>query len=771
MTVSRGHSPGSGGSVSGAGALPAPPGDAATLRRAAVRLRRAEQTAQATGSLRGRLVTVLPQVWSGAAADAAVAESAELVHRCTSAVGRLSEAAVALERYAGALEDSQQSVRALQHEWDRATEAHEHMVAAVRLRVGADLDAGRLLVRLDEEQQGVMARLSRRHAELVEELERAALRATVALASLNDEGLPRSLDPRPTSLRDRLVHGLPIASGAARASDVRASAIAGAAAARRLLARGAGSVTPPEVGDLVRTLQEHRGDPLYAQAFVEEVGVDGVNRLVVLLSDAAATTGLDLTRQAVGELGSVLLTAVAPTRSRGRDGRTSRQVESAAALLRDDLVASLGEVVGDDSTRSRVTGYWAVGQLVVGARVSGWSVPLPTALLARLAAGTASAEIGETRDDDAERLHGSSADTGGHRFASLFDDPDVTGDALHTLLAEVGDDPQDVAAVLSTPVEGHGLTSSRGGQLVLAEALARRWVTYEASTSATHPDLSLATSADLTRLMAAAGDASEPAAALRARVMSELGRIYSFAQQEHSTTAVYESSSAALESAAVDWVIAMPDAIDLTLRRTDVVAVDSWTVKVGEGHQPLLRLDELSGLVGAFAVGVDTTRAGKAPAAGYRRLIDAELGRGALLSRAARESGSGDLPLGPSLDLPLDRLATRVGFFEQSASAALVTVARRHDAANLSMWRTLAEAKALAVAWREGPKALGSALVTLASGDTNRTAEDDLAISLIRSDIELEQTRVDERRTAALTAALEALRSGAGGSAVPTATL
>ncbi|TQM58590.1 CdiA C-terminal domain-containing protein [Humibacillus xanthopallidus] len=760
--MTRGHASGAGGSTSGAGALPTPPGDATTLRGAAMRLRRAAQAARGTGSLRGRLATVLPQVWSGAAAEAAVTESTELVRRSTSALERLPAAARALERYASALEHGQDAVRLLQREWDHTTEEHNRTVAAVRLRAGVDLDAVPLLARLTEEQQGARARLSHRHAELVAELDRAGLRAAATLASLNDEGLPRSLDPRPMSLRDRLIHGQQLATGAARASDTRASAVAGATVLRRLLARGAGSVTVVEVGDLVRTLQPHSGDPVYAQALVEEIGVDGVNRLVVLLGDASGSSGLDLTRQAVGALGVVLLTAVAPPSSSTRDARTARQVESAAALLRDDLVAALAEVVGGGATRSRATGYWAVGQLVVGARQSGWSEPLPTALLARLAAGAASAEIGEARDDDAQRAHGSSFDTGGHRFASLFDDPDVTGDALHTFLAEIDDDTAGVTDLLSTPVEGHGLTNSRGGRLVLAEALTRRWVSYEASTTATHSDLSLATDADLIRLMAVAGGSSEPAAVLRARVMSEVGRLDAFAQREHSTTAVYEHSTAGLESAAVTWVIAMPDAIDLLLRGTDV-EVDAWSVKVGEGHQPLLRPDELSRLVGAFAVGADTTRAGKATAAGYRRLIESELGRAGLPGAAAQAS----VATGPALD----RLTRRIGYFEQSASAALVTVARRQDAANLSMWRTLAEAKALAIAWRQGPKGLGSALATLLSGGTNRTAEDDLAISLIRSDVELEQTSVDEQRTASLASSLDALRPEAARAALPTGAL
>jgi hypothetical protein len=694
-----------------------------------------------------------------------VSEATELVRRCRLALGRLSAAAAALERYAGTLEHTRHTVWALQRDWDRAADEHEHAVAAVRLRLGSDVDAAPMLVRLTEEHEDVRARLSSRHSELQQELDRAALRATTALASLNDEGLPRGASPTPTSLRDRLIHGLPIASGAARASDIGRLAVSDAAAARRLLAHELDAVTPAAVGDLVGTLQRHGGDPLYAQALVEELGVGGVTRLVVVLADARGEVGVDLTRQAVGALGITLLTAVAAHSTVGtgrRDARTARQLESAAALLSDDLVAALGRVVGDDATRSRATGSWLVGQLVVGARQSGWSVPLPPTLLGRLAAGSAAAEIGETRDDDVERLHGTTLRAGGAHFASLFDDADVTGDALHTLLVDAGGDPATVTDLLSTPVGGHGVTNSRGGQLVLAEALARRWVTYEASSPSTSTDLELATNADLARLMAVAGGISEPAAALRARVMSEISRLNSYAQQERSTIATYERNSAGLESAAVDWVLAMPEAIDLTLRRGDPVRGDVWAVPIGSEHQPLLRSDELSALVGAFAVGVDQARTAKTPAADYRGLIDAEVRRATQNERASMPGGH---------DLHVDALATRIGYFEQSASAALIAVAKRQDAANLSMWRSLAEARALAIAWREGPRALGAAVATLVTGGTNRTPEDDLAISLLRSHVELDQTTVDEQRTAALAASLDALRSEALRQAVATAVL
>ncbi len=772
--MSHGRFPVSGGPpyslISGSAALPSPPGDTDALRGAAGALRRAAHTAHTTATLRGRLTTVLPLVWTGSAAEAAVHESAELARRCAETLLHLPAAASAIERYAALLDDTQHAVVRLQRHWDRDVEQHLLTVAAVRLRIGTDLEAVSLLVRLAEEHEAALVRLSGQHAELRQEVDRAATRAAAALAALDDEALPLGIDLASTALRDRLIHGLPLASGAAAEEAIRRVAGADAEGLRRLLAVGPPqSATVSALRDFLRAVEGRTGDARYAQAFVEALGVDGLGRLVLALG--GSDVAVDVSRQAIGALGVLLLAAVAPGDSVEHDAGTARRLDSTAALLGDDLVASLSRVVGADSTTTRATGYWLLGQLVVGARQSGWSARVPQPLLVRLTAGAAAAEIGETRDADAQRVHGTTlTPPGGARFASLFDDADETGDALHTLLLEAGDDPAGVVELLSAPVEGRGATNSRGGPLVLAEALVRRWLTHEASSTSTHTELALETNDDLARLLAAVGrlTGDAKAASLRARVMAEISRTNSHAQQEYSTLLLYERNSSALESAAVDWVLDMPESVNATLAHPDAGAALAWSAPVGERHQPRLRLDELTGLVGAFAVGVDHARAtGSAGSAGstappspdHERLVEGELARAA--QQSARGEGHADL----------DDVTTRIGFFEQATSAALVEVARRRDAANQSMWRTLAEAKALAVSYREGPRALGLALATLVRGGTNRSTQDDLVISLVRSDIELEQTKVDERRTAAITARLDALRSLGGGSDVPTTAL
>ena len=746
-----------------------------------MKLRRASHVAHGTGLLGGRLTTALPLVWTGSAAEAAVQESTELAHRCRSVLLHLPAAATALERHAAVLEDSQHAVRRLQHEWDRAVEQHHLTVAAVRLRLGTDPDAPRLLERLEEEHQAGLVRLSRQHAALEQDLDQSATRAAAVLAALDDETLPLGTTPTRIALRDRLIDGLPLASGASAAADITAAAVADAEDMRRLLlsTTSSGHARSSTLHDLLLSVGARGSEPRYAQAFVEALGVNGVGRLVLALGTPSAETGVDASGRAIGALGKLLLTAVAPESSAGRDAGTARRLDSTAALLRDDLVASLSQVVEADSTGVRAAGYWILGQLLVGARQSGWSGRIPSPLLGRLAAGAAAAEIGETRDADAERQHGATLEPGaGARFASFFADADATGDALHTLLLEAGDDPVEVAALLSAPLDVQEVTNARGQPLVLAEALVRRWVTYEAAATSTHPDLALQTNDDLARLLAALGTVDDGAAGVRARVMAELARTSTFAQPEPSTVTLHDASSAGLESAAVAWLLEMPESIDAALAAPAAEAARTWSIPVGASHQPRLSLEELTGLIGAFAVeggrpraavgtagGAGSVGEDGSPAQPYQHLIEGELDRAAQLSLAAQG------PDGLDDGVPgLDDVATRIGYFEQAASAALVTVARRRDAANQSMWRTLAEAKAVAVSWRSGPQALGLALATLATGGTNRSTQDDLVISIVRSHAELEQTLHDERRTASIAARLDDLRSGAG-AAVPTTAL
>ncbi len=356
--VSRGRSLGSTGLVAGITALPSPPGDVGVLRAAASRLRRAEHAARATGGLRGRLTTALPVVWTGAAAEAAVHESAELTRRCTSSLSGLSAAAAALERYAGTLEHTQHDVRRLQHEWDRAVDEHEHIAALVRLSAGGDLEAARLLVRLAEEHDAVKARLSQRHAELDQDLTRAATLTAAMLAALDDAALARGAEPTSAALRERLIHDLPIATGAAAAAETETGGGRGCPGRATSPDTGVGRHRDPGLGPRpgATTRAAHGRTASTPRRSSRRLGVDGVHRLVVTLGDAAARIGVDVTREAVATLGALLLTAARRRPAGSRDARRHGRSTPPRRFLRDDLVASLSRVVGDDSTRTRATG-------------------------------------------------------------------------------------------------------------------------------------------------------------------------------------------------------------------------------------------------------------------------------------------------------------------------------------------------------------------------------------------------------------------------------
>ncbi len=197
----------------------------------------------------------------------------------------------------------------------------------------------------------------------------------------------------------------------------------------------------------------------------------------------------------------------------------------------------------------------------------------------------------------------------------------------------------------------------------------------------------------------------------------------------------------------------------------DAGAALAWSTPVGERHQPRLRLEELTGLIGAFAVGGRIMLRGAgwrggSPAPAHQRLDRGRAGPGRAAGRAGVRGTAG-----------LDDVATRIGFFEQATSAALVEVARRRDAANQSMWRTLAEAKALAVSWRRAPRRWVLRSPPWSTGGTNRSTQDDLVISLVRSNAELEQTGATSDALRRSAARLDALRSLGGGSDVPTTAL
>ena len=129
------------GSVAGRVALPMPSGDPVLLRARASGLRGIDAEARQTPLLRGAMAQRLPQVWTGAAAEAAVAESTLLVGRALRVLEALPAASAALVRYAATLEQVRTSVARLQRQWDDETTAHTRAVATTRSQAVVDVAA------------------------------------------------------------------------------------------------------------------------------------------------------------------------------------------------------------------------------------------------------------------------------------------------------------------------------------------------------------------------------------------------------------------------------------------------------------------------------------------------------------------------------------------------------------------------------------------------------------------------------------------------------
>jgi len=768
------------GAMAGSSALPQPRGDADQIRAAAGALTRAAHTAGATTTVRGALAPLLAQVWSGPAADAATAEAAELARRSRTVLASVTEAARALATYATALDVARSRVHALQQDWDALEVDHARAVVLVALTAAQPTQPALGLDHLLSHRDAVRARLSRAHEAALDELRQAGLRAARQLAAVTEALAPGVAARHPDDIRTAVTGGLALADGLARARASRSLALREAAYLRGLMGpMSAGATGGPEPGRspeaatraAVSRLREHRGDPVYAQALLDELGTDGVGQLVTELGSRDGGVGVDTMRALLGVLGSIVVTATRGSRDLDVDEGTRALTAGGAALVADSLVRAAGSTYDDRSGHGRNAGYWVLGQLLVGARGSGDRRSLPPAVVARLAAAASSAEVAETRDSDSLLRHGTTATpNGGEFFASWFERGDETGDALHVLLAEVGDDPEEAAALLTTPLANPALagpvgTNSRGDRTTVAEHLTRRWITYEANAVESHTNLRLATNDDLVRLVRQAGEGAAPslgAAEARARIDGELGRASSWAHRETSTASLYEQNTRPVEDESMRWSAGHREAISSVIRGEGPAEVSEYARLVDGRAVPVLTRDELVALVGGYATAGDVGAHTRDPAASYDRLVEAELAR--LADPAQRIADQ-------------EESIRRLGFLDAAASATLMAQAGLHDARSKVMWQSIAEAKNVVLVGRTfvttaaGPglaaatKGLVEPGQSLLESGTTRDAIDDLAIEVVRSDLTLDQALLNERRSADLQARVaESLRAAGSGS-------
>lgn len=723
-------------------ALPLPTGDAAGLLEAAARIRQVSGQAGRTDVVRGRVGPALAEVWNGPAATAASTEAAVLAGRARAMLSGIPVASTALERYAAALGHATGTTRALQVRWDAAQ--HEHRRALARVHAAAGLGSPEqvvLIERLRSEHRATLAGLESLHEHCLSELRSAAAECAAALQRVSTEAFPHARGTGTAEVRSQVIGGLTLAGEAAQAIATRHRALAAAAAWRRL----GPDAGPEEVDSWLSKHATEAADPSFAQTFLEEVGVRATLATITELARTGGPATPESIQSLIMTMGTLLLSAtVPPAQAQGSWGR--RRVVLSADLIRRDLVGQMSVVFASADGRTHHSGSWLVGQLLVGARQAGLTTPFPDVLLTQLASAAAHAEIEESRDADLDRRNGTTLRPNGQeRFASFFPEATTTGDVLHQLLGEA----QDVAsqkAVLGAPVRHASLTNLRGGDLVLADYLVRRWITHDntsvasdASSDPTTTAAPLETDVDLVRLMrAATGDGTLEAAALRARVMAEISRTNGHARQEYATIQRYEIHTAALEEEAMGWLLAMPESVSDTLEAPDPTGAFAWLGT--DGHHPRLRLDELTGLLAAFAVDENLGLDGRAPAATYRRLIDGELER--LRPRSAHGAAEEDV--------------RRIGFYDAAASAALTETARSQDAVNRSMWTTLAEAKNVVISGRVGSLSLADSLHGLVVDGTTRTALDELVISTVTSDVAGRQAETNDARSASLSASIRA---------------
>ena len=722
-------------------ALPLPTGEPGWLREAAGRMRCVAAAAADADIVQGRVGQALAEVWSGPAAAAATAEAGMLAARARALVSGIPRAADALDRYAGSLEEAVRSVRALQLRWDEVLEDHRRALAALESVAGLGSPEQHILIeRLRAGHRATLTALEARHERQLSELGAAGRACAAAVHEVNAGSFPGARGTSVAEVRSHLIAGLSVAEDAALALATRDRALCAAAEWRRL-GRASSS---EDVDHWVRANEAAAADPAFAQAWLEEVGVERALATVAELGRAGGPVALESVQHLLAVTGTLVLAATAPPgASRGAWSR--RQEALVGDRLRRDLVEQMSTVFESADGRTRSTGSWIFGQLLVGARQAGRSGAIPTGLLTRLVSAAAASEIAETRDTDIERRHGTTLrPDGGRQFASYFADGNATGDVLHLLLLEAGDDLERQQAVLGMTIGPPTLANARGDDLVLAEHLVRRWISHDLAGMPAMPAARLATDDDLLRLLGtAAGDGSQAAAALRARVMAELARTSAYAQQEYSTIRSYADHSGPLEEAAVGWVLAMRHSVDQSLVASPPTSSAAYSIRTPDGYQPLLRLEELTGVVGSFAVATDLRSGGKEPGAGHRLLVTGELE--SLRERAlAGEATEQDV--------------IRIAYYDRAASAALMQLARQQDAYNETMWKNLAEVRSTVMGLRLDP--VGTVAAIVGEG-TARTAFDEMAISIVRSDVTVAQAQADEARTAGLTAALR-LAVGAG---------
>lgn len=736
-----------GGPVPGSVALPLPRTDAADLGAAARTLLQVAGAASRTATAGGALAGSVAAVWTGDAAVLAAGEARVVGARTRSIAEAMAECASILARHAESSGLTVAHIRRLQGEWDDELARHRATRRALEAEAATDPSAATQLVRLDAAYDQAKADLSRRYQVVVAEHERAAAHCAALIDAACTRVLPGALHASRGEISRAMLSGLTMPADAQKLAVIqqRAGQVASA-----LLALG----PEPSAASVEAFLREHGlalADPDVATAFVEKAGARAVLEAAWRVGAPGGDGGTSADDELLALLGQALVVATSASTD-GSAGETpalrawrNRQ----QVMARDDLVRAMAQIYslagrpGQPSAAqnpweapARASGAWLVGQLIVAARQSGFHRRFDQQALRALVAAAAESELAELEHPDGVLVHGTTLDSRGAPFASLFADAASSGDPLHTLLAEVERDPVVAGRLLTqvlSPAGGSRQVSSRGGRLTVAEYLTRRFATYVNSAPGTDLQLQLATQSDLQDLMAVAAGTAEGRGAASA-VLRELGRTSELWSQLPGQQALYENNVGGIESDSVQWMLARGASIDAALLQQACSLTE----------RPDLTRAELLWVLSAYARSGEYGGAAE-PGANAVRLREGLLDQ---LRESLRDGGPVSAALG----------AARVAFVERAFSGGLATQSQQFEAFVRQQARVgLDVASGAGGVARKGAelgskaamKALGSWVGNAVTSGISLSSLQEASVLFLTPKYELAQTELNEAREAA----------------------
>ena len=576
----------------GSAALPLPRVEASGLRCVAAHLTSAGKIATGTGLLSGTAGPRIRLHWTGAAAEAAVAEAGTLGGRGREVVSDLPRGAAALLSYAAAVDRVRARVAGLQRSWDAELVAHR-----ARLLSANDPPA-RLAV--DEATATEQQRLRRLHTAASSEL---AADAGLAATRLRSITRARFVDPDPRRIAGQLLSDLPVVRGVAHDRDMAALAPQAAG----LLAGNGQPLDAAARDQFLTTYGRYAGDPVFAAYLLAALGPDRLSQLTI--NGGSDDSGP--ADQLRAFLGSALLSQWSPEALRDMDPGTRQRFAAlqppftrGAALARW-LGERSADPGGGNSFGSHKTGGWVIAQLL-----SAGAQQHPTWRLSPDSAGDLL--LGQA---GAERRGVTSRDAGGRPWTDVPGSPQVRQDPMAVFLSLVPAERDVIRRLLLTPVAG-GVPSSLIGHLQ-AGRFGAGGITE---------DLSLPADAEVARLLALA--AHDPTDRASMQLAAEAVQGYGARTGITDLSLVHNPYATALAFEMVAILGEHPDSLDAAIKGRSTTGVTSRNGVFLPGFGTRATMRNVVGGIAAVDPGTSSPPAGLTPAeqlsaATYRTRIPA----------------------------------------------------------------------------------------------------------------------------------------------------